>query len=192
MERRPRILIIDDDPLFRSLVVSVLRSDFVVAVASDGEEGYYKALEHVPDLAVVDVQMPGWDGLRTLKTFRSQPSLASVPVVMLTGDASKDTVLAAIQAGANDYVIKVSFSKEEFLGKLNRLLHPATAKPPVARTPGAVPAPPAATATTAPAAAAPTATAPVASPAASVAEPPPESMELDDEDKLAEVLDGWE
>jgi len=127
MLRRPRILIIDDDPLFRSLIVSVLRSDFVVAVAADGEEGYYKALEHVPDLAVVDVQMPGWDGLRTLKTFRSQPSLASVPVVMLTGDASKDTVLAAIQAGANDYVIKVSFSKEDFLAKLNRLLNPVVA-----------------------------------------------------------------
>lgn len=127
MLRRPRILIIDDDPLFRSLIVSVLRSDFVVAVAADGEEGYYKALEHVPDLAVVDVQMPGWDGLRTLKTFRSQPSLASVPVVMLTGDASKDTVLAAIQAGANDYVIKVSFSKEDFLAKLNRLLNPVIA-----------------------------------------------------------------
>jgi len=188
MERRPRILIIDDDPLFRSLVVSVLRSDFVVAVAADGEEGYYKALEHVPDLAVVDVQMPGWDGLRTLKTFRSQPSLASVPVVMLTGDASKDTVLAAIQAGANDYVIKVSFSKEEFLGKLNRLLHPATAKPPVPRTPGpSTPAPAVAAASPSP-----TATASTSSPAASVAGSPPESMELDDEDKLAEVLDGWE
>lgn len=185
MERRPRILIIDDDPLFRSLVVSVLRSDFVVAVAADGEEGYYKALEHAPDLAVVDVQMPGWDGLRTLKTFRSQPSLANVPVVMLTSDASKDTVLAAIQAGANDYVIKVSFSKEEFLSKLNRLLNPQAST----ATPKRAPAPePAKQGTSAPVS--------KASAIQNSSEPVESIQQLEadqtDEEKLAEVLDGWD
>ena len=191
MLRRPRILIIDDDPLFRSLIVSVLRADFVVAVASDGEEGYYKALEHVPDLAVVDVQMPGWDGLKTLKSFRSQPSLASIPVVMLTGDASKDTVLAAIQAGANDYVIKVSFSKEEFLGKLNRLLKLI----PVAATKTAPPqaAPPVSTPHSVSEASTPSPMHAVATPATIHAHDV--SASRDDhsaDDKLAEVLDAWE
>lgn len=122
MTSRARILVIDDDPLFRSLIVSILRKDYIVSVAADGEEGYYKALEHNPDVAVVDVQMPGWDGLKTLSAFRMQPTLKNTPVVMLTGDASKDTVMAAVHGGANDYVIKTSFSKEEFLGKLHRLL----------------------------------------------------------------------
>ncbi|MFO1022406.1 MAG: response regulator [Planctomycetales bacterium] len=122
MTSRARILVIDDDPLFRSLIVSILRKDYIVSVAADGEEGYYKALEHNPDVAVVDVQMPGWDGLKTLNAFRMQPTLKNTPVVMLTGDASKDTVMAAVHGGANDYVIKTSFSKEEFLGKLHRLL----------------------------------------------------------------------
>lgn len=186
MERRPRILIIDDDPLFRSLVVSVLRADFMVAVAADGEEGYYKAIEHVPDLAVVDVQMPGWDGLHTLKMFRSESSLAAVPVVMLTGDASKDTVLAAIQAGANDYVIKVSFSKEEFLSKLNRLLHPEAAKAQFQRTSAAPPvaAPPVANSVQA------SCSTNQSTQSALVAED--RTQNNVDEDKLAEVLDGWE
>lgn len=121
-ERRRQILIVDDDPLFRSLMTNVLRHDFDVAVASDGAEGFYRALDHVPDLAVLDIQMPGWDGIKTLKAFRAHPVLAKVKVVVLTSDASRETVLAAITAGADDFVIKTAFSRDEFRNKLNLLL----------------------------------------------------------------------
>jgi len=120
---RHRVIVIDDDPLFRSLITSVLRANYIVAVAADGSEGFYKALEHPPDIAVIDVQMSGWDGLKTLRGFRSHPVLSGIPVVMLTSDASRDTVLAALDGGADDYVIKTSFSREEFLEKLERLLN---------------------------------------------------------------------
>lgn len=119
---RHQILVVDDDPLFRSLMVSVLRQDFTVAVASDGADGFYRALDQVPDAAVLDIQMPGWDGIKTLKAFRSHPTLAQVKVVVLTSDASRETVLAAIQAGADDYIIKTAFSRDEFRQKLDRLL----------------------------------------------------------------------
>ncbi len=122
MPNRARILVIDDDPLFRSLIVSLLRKEYLVSVASEGSEGFYKALEHPPDAAVVDIQMPGWDGLKTLKAFRSHPALQNVKIMILTSDASKETVLAAIHGGANDYIIKTSFSKEEFYQKLSKLL----------------------------------------------------------------------
>jgi DNA-binding response OmpR family regulator len=118
---RARVLVIDDDPLFRSLITSILRRDFFVSVAADGSEGYYKALEHPPQLAIIDVQMPGWDGLRTLQAIRSHQALAKVPVMMLTSDASRQTVMAAIQCGANDYVIKTTLSREELLKKTRRL-----------------------------------------------------------------------
>jgi len=118
---RARILVIDDDPLFRSLITSILRRDFLVSVAADGSEGYYKAIEHPPQLAIIDVQMPGWDGLRTLQAIRAHQALAKVPVMMLTSDASRQTVMAAIQCGANDYVIKTTLSREELLKKTRRL-----------------------------------------------------------------------
>jgi CheY-like chemotaxis protein len=118
---RPRVLVIDDDPLFRNLIVSSLRSDYLVSVAGDGAEGFRKASEHPPDFAVIDIQMPGWDGLRTLKAFRAASELARVGTVMLTADASRETVMAAIQGGADDYVIKSTFSREAFLQKLARL-----------------------------------------------------------------------
>jgi DNA-binding response OmpR family regulator len=118
---RARVLVIDDDPLFRSLITSILRRDFLVSVAADGSEGYYKAIEHPPQLAIIDVQMPGWDGLRTLQAIRAHQALAKVPVMMLTSDASRQTVVAAIQCGANDYVIKTTLSGEELLKKTRRL-----------------------------------------------------------------------
>ena len=117
-----RVLIIDDDPLIRSLLVSTLRKDCLVAVATEGSEGFFKALELKPDVAVIDVNMPGWDGLRTLETFRTHPELKDVKVIMLTADASKQTVMAAIHGGAHDYIIKTSFSKADFHRKLNRLV----------------------------------------------------------------------
>jgi CheY-like chemotaxis protein len=126
MSKRARVLVVDDDPLFRSLIVSLLRKDYLVSVSSDGSEGFYKALEHPPDIAIIDIRMPGWDGLRTLRAFRSHPSLNRVKAVMLTSDASKESVLAAIHGGANDYIIKTSFSKAEFYQKLEKLV-PATA-----------------------------------------------------------------
>ena len=79
-----RVLIIDDDPLIRTLLVSALRKDCLVAVAAEGSEGFYKALELTPDVAVIDVNMPGWDGLKTLEAFRAHPGLKNVKVIMLT------------------------------------------------------------------------------------------------------------
>ena len=126
-----RILIIDDDPLIRTLLVSALKKDCLVAVASEGSEGFYKALELTPDVAVIDVNMPGWDGLKTLEAFRAHPGLKSVKVIMLTADSSKQTVMAAIRGGAHDYLIKTSFSKVDFYRKLNRLVPGSIANVPV-------------------------------------------------------------
>lgn len=123
---RARVLVIDDDPSFRSLVTSMLRKDCFVSIASEGAEGYFKALEHPPELVVADIKLPGWDGLRTLKAFRAHQLLSNIPFVILTADASKETVLAAIHAGANDYVIKTSFAKLEFLSKIRKLLQNTT------------------------------------------------------------------
>jgi len=122
MSQRSRILVIDDDPLFRSLILSLLRKDYIVSVASNGSDGFYKALEHPPHLAIIDIQMPGWDGLQTLKSFRQHPALADIKIAMMTSDATKPTVLSAIQGGANDYIIKTSFSKDIFLEKIEKLI----------------------------------------------------------------------
>lgn len=129
MQSRYRILVIDDDPMYRNLIVSLLRKDYMVSVAADGESGFAKAQQHHPDLVIIDYQMPGWDGVQTLKAFRNDPQLKSTKTVMLTSDASKETVLAAIQAGTDNYTIKTTLNKKVFLKKIQGLLCSEIARP---------------------------------------------------------------
>src|SRR6476620_11520051 len=92
-DARPRALVIDDDPLFRSLLVSMLKHDYIVTAAAEGSEGFDKALECPPRIAVIDIKMPVWDGIRTIKVFREHETLKHVGLVVLTSDASQETVL---------------------------------------------------------------------------------------------------
>lgn len=127
---RPRILLIDDDPLFRNMVVTLVSEKYQVETAADGPEGFQHALENPPDVVAIDVRMPGWNGLETLKAFRDHPALEDVKIVMLTADATRTTVLDAVNSGADDYVIKTSFTKNEFIETVERLLEapPSPAK----------------------------------------------------------------
>jgi DNA-binding response OmpR family regulator len=124
------VLVIDDDPLFRRLVVAFLRGGFEMAAAEDGESGYYQALEWRPHAVLLDYRMPGWDGLLTLRKLRAHPLLADVPALMLTADASRETVMAAIHLGVNDYIVKTSFTREELWAKLGLLLGREAELPP--------------------------------------------------------------
>ncbi len=119
---RARLLIVDDDPMFRQLLTRMLRKDYLIAVANDGVEAFSKASEHLPDVAIVDVQMPNWDGIKTLRAFRTHPDLRLVPVIILTGDAKKSTVLSAIQNGAADYLIKADLRNDDLIARIQRLL----------------------------------------------------------------------
>jgi DNA-binding response OmpR family regulator len=121
MQSRARVLIIDDDAMFRNLIMTHLRKDYVVSVATDGKDGYHKAKSHRPDVAIIDIQMPGWDGIQTLKAFKDNPSLKDVKTIMLTADATRETVMTAIRSGAQEYMIKSAFKKEELLAKVMKL-----------------------------------------------------------------------
>lgn len=119
---RQRILLIDDDPSSRSLLTSFLRRDFVIFVAGDGCEGFNKAIEQPPDLVVMELQLQGWNGLRTLKMFRDHPIVCRLPIVVISSDASRETVTAAVAAGADDYVLKLGLNREAFVHRIQKLL----------------------------------------------------------------------
>lgn len=115
-----RLLLIDDDPLFRSLLTAAVDGEFDVTAAAEGSQGYYAAIHRPHDIAVVDVQMPGWDGLKTISMLKANPLTAKTPVVILSSEASKSTIVEAIRLGAKDYVLKTGFSKAEFLAKVRK------------------------------------------------------------------------
>ena len=117
-----RVLVIDENSNYRSRVTIVLRRNYLVSVATGGAEGFFKAIEFPPDVVLLEVMMEGWSGLRTLQAFRGHAALKHIPVVMVSSDASRATVMAAIEAGADDYVLKTPMHFEELPQKIARLL----------------------------------------------------------------------
>jgi phosphoserine phosphatase RsbU/P len=101
-----RILVVDDVKTHVDTLVRALQGDYKLSVALDGEAALRAVKSNVPDLVLLDVEMPGLDGYEVCKRLRSDPATAEVPVIFLTGlDAVKDK-MAGFDAGGSDYVTK--------------------------------------------------------------------------------------
>jgi len=117
-----RILVADDDVDIRELVefkLSTLGHD-VVAV-SDGQAAIDACQAQRPDLAVLDVMMPGVSGLDAVRAIRADPALAGLPVILLTARAQESDVETGFDSGADDYVTK-PFSPRELAARVQALL----------------------------------------------------------------------
>ena len=114
-----KVLVVDDDAgLRKSLSLILDDADYKVVVASDAEEGLRKARETSPDLILVDVRMPGMDGLGFVESFRGGGGTA--PVVVMTAYGSIDVAVEAIKKGASDFLAK-PFGGEEVLLTLKKV-----------------------------------------------------------------------
>ena len=116
-----RVLVADDD----AAVIEVLRANleaegYGVLIARDGDETWDLIRTESPDLVVLDVMMPGRDGLDVLAAIRAAPATSALPVVLLTARAGDDEIWAGWQAGANYYLTK-PFQIEELLRYLRYL-----------------------------------------------------------------------
>lgn len=109
LEVSAKILVVDDSPVFRQLMGKILeRGDYTVIAAPDAEDGIREARTSHPDLIILDVEMPGIDGLTACATITGDPELKHIPVIMLT--ATKDPKLneRAFRAGAAATIVKGS------------------------------------------------------------------------------------
>jgi two-component system response regulator MprA len=120
MSEPTRILVVDDDAKIRTVVRRGLAYEgYRVVEAGSGEEGLDKAREHLPDLVILDVMMPGMDGLEVTRRLRSSGD--ELAILMLTArDDVKDRV-EGLENGADDYLVK-PFSFEELLARVHALL----------------------------------------------------------------------
>ncbi|CAL9531515.1 Transcriptional regulatory protein LnrK [Streptomyces sp. enrichment culture] len=104
-----RVLLVDDQPLIRSGFRALLdlEDDIeVVAEAADGKEGLELAREHLPDIALIDIQMPVVDGIEATRRIAADPALAGVHVVILTNYGMDEYVFDALRAGAAGFLVK--------------------------------------------------------------------------------------
>jgi putative two-component system response regulator len=105
----PRVLVVDDEPGNREVLTRVLRKrDYDVQAVADGEAALalLDAADHLPDLVLLDVMLPGIDGFTVCRTLKANPLTRLVPVVLLTGLDAKQHKIAGINAGADDFLTK--------------------------------------------------------------------------------------
>ncbi len=133
-----RILIIDDDASLLQMVRLMLeREGHQAVLAEGGEEGFTAALQQSPDLAIVDLMMPGMSGYGVTRAIRTDPRTAALPILILTARGQPMDRQMAMEAGANAYLAKPVTSKD-LLGRISEVLANPTLP---AKVPEAIAAP---------------------------------------------------
>jgi DNA-binding response OmpR family regulator len=133
MHARPTVLVVDDDRTVAEVVARYLEQDgFAVEALHDGRAALDRALADPPDLVVLDLMLPGIDGLELCRRLRA---LAPVPVVMLTAKGAETDRIVGLELGADDYVAK-PFSPRELVARVRAVLRRARG-PLAATAPGA-------------------------------------------------------
>jgi two-component system, OmpR family, response regulator MprA len=116
---KERILVVDDDEKITSLLRRALSYEgYVIDVANDGPRALALALEHHPDLVVLDIQLPGMDGLEVCRRLREG---GREPILMLTARDEVSDRVHGLDSGADDYVVK-PFALEELMARVRALL----------------------------------------------------------------------
>jgi DNA-binding response OmpR family regulator len=124
-----RVLVVDDDPCQLRLVAKLLSAEpYEVIFGDDSSQGRAMAMADRPDLILMDVMLPGVDGIEATRRIRAHPDLAKIPVVMLTGKSERDTVIESRRAGAADFMVK-PIDRKVLIAKLREMLGDIALKP---------------------------------------------------------------
>ena len=120
------ILVIDDEKDLLELVQYNLQKErFDVITTSDGASGLEVAMKHRPDVIVLDLMMPGMDGLEVCRELRADSRTARIPIIMLTARATEADRVVGLEMGADDYVTK-PFSPRELVARVKAILRRST------------------------------------------------------------------
>ncbi len=110
-----RVLVVDDEPqILRALATNLRAREYTVDLATTGEEALRMAADHPPDIVILDIGLPGIDGVHVVRELREW---TAVPIIMLSVREGEADKVAALDAGADDYVTK-PFGMDELLARL--------------------------------------------------------------------------
>lgn len=114
---KPKVLVVDDEPINIRLVASALQDKYKILVALTGEAALDLSKNELPNLILLDINMPHMNGFEVLEQMKICDSLKNIPVIFLTGDKTEKTIVSAFNAGAVDYIIK-PFQIEELTARV--------------------------------------------------------------------------
>ena len=116
----PTLLIADDDLNIRQYLSGILKEHYQILHASDGEQALEKTRENAPDLMILDLVLPKVNGLEVCATLKSDENTRATKIIVLTGRIDEETKLAALEKGADDFLVK-PFGEAELLTRLRNL-----------------------------------------------------------------------
>lgn len=120
--RIPKILIIEDDPTVIKLIgYFLIKENYSVLFAFNGEEGLVKAIKERPDLILLDIMMPVIDGFQFLEISKNDKDLAQIPIIIMSSLSQDADILRALKKGASDYLTK-PLSPQILLAKIKKYL----------------------------------------------------------------------
>ena len=121
-ETLPLALIVEDNPDNMALTKAVMRrAGYAIAEARSAEEALERLCDCTPDLVLMDIQLPGQDGLSLTRELRTRPEMAAVPIVALSAHAMHESRAAAAEAGCDGYITK-PIDTRAFAGQLAEVL----------------------------------------------------------------------
>ena len=121
-----RVLVVEDDKDIAELIAHYLqKAGHTVDAAPSGTAALRRVKESAPDLILLDLMLPGMDGLLVCQTLRSDPATAAIPIIMLTARAEESERVTGLDLGADDYVTK-PFSPRELTARVGALLRRVT------------------------------------------------------------------
>lgn len=124
-----KILVVEDEETLLNNLAEKLRSEgFTVSTAADGEAGLQKIRTETPDLIVLDIMLPGLDGLSICRMVRHDAATAHIPIIMLTARGTEVDKIVGLESGADDYVVK-PFGLGEFLARVRAVMRRAPGRP---------------------------------------------------------------
>jgi len=120
--KQNKILVVDDSPMIRRIVGQILRDcGYQYILAENGKRGYETAKQELPDLVIMDIEMPEMDGFEATRLIKSDPDTAHIPVLFFTSMGREEDILRAEQAGGLGFMNK-PISKEDLETSLKRIL----------------------------------------------------------------------
>ena len=118
-----KILIVEDDKFLRELISQkLLKENYEISEAIDGEKGLKAIKDEKPDLVLLDLILPGMDGFEVLTKAKEDAATSQVPIIILSNLGQKDDIERGLKLGAIDYLIKAHFTPGEIIEKIKGIL----------------------------------------------------------------------